>query len=269
MKFSVLMSVYEREQPEFLRECLASLVAQTRLADEIVVVLDGRLPKTLLDVLAEFQAALPLKIVPMTENVGLGLALNEGISHCSYEWIFRMDTDDIALPQRFEQQCAFLEQQPEIVLLGGQIVEFLDNPNETTAARRVPFRLPEIVEFSKKRNPFNHMTVAYQKAAVQQVSGYVHHWYMEDYNLWLRMLAAGFQAANLSENLVAARTGAGMLGRRRGWAYIKSEWQLFELKRQLGLQTIFSGLLCFILRTLPRLLPEKILQKIYQIIRLT
>lgn len=268
MRFSVLMSLYAAEQPEFLRACLTSLVMQSQTADEIVVVLDGKLPENLMAVLREFQAALPLKTVPLAENVGLGHALNIGLQHCVFDWVFRMDTDDIALPERFALQCAFLQKHDDVVLLGGQILEFLDKPNLTHAARRVPCQSSEIKQFSQWRNPFNHMTVAYRKEVVLRVGGYIHHLYMEDYHLWLRLLAAGFQAANLPDNLVLARTGAGMLTRRRGWQYIKSEWQLFRLKRSLNRQSLMAGLYCLALRVVPRMLPEFLLKKIYQLIHL-
>lgn len=117
MKFSVLMSLYHAEKPEFLRECLNSLQAQTRLADEMVVVFDGEIPPELVAVVSDFQAALNIKIVRLPENVGLGKALNFGINHCSHEHIFRMDSDDIALPQRFEQQCAFGNSTPKWLLV--------------------------------------------------------------------------------------------------------------------------------------------------------
>ena len=108
MKFSVLMSIYHREQPEFLRQCLQSLCAQTLAADEVVLVYDGLLTPQLEAVAKGFQAALPLKIVRLAENVGLGRALNEGLAHCSHDWVFRMDGDDICLPERFAFQAALV-----------------------------------------------------------------------------------------------------------------------------------------------------------------
>lgn len=267
MAFSVLMSLYHKEQADFLRACLQSLTEQTLLADEVVMVFDGALPESLQQVVADFQAALPLKIVRLPENVGLGKALNAGLAACSHQWVFRMDTDDIALPTRFAMQWAFIESHPHIALLGGQIAEFTHQPDDAYAHRSVPETLPEILAFAKKRNPFNHMTVAYRQDAVQQAGGYQHHLYMEDYNLWLRMLAQNVQAANLADVLVYARTGAGMLARRRGWAYVKSEWQLCCLKQQLHLQSFGKAWTSFFVRALPRMLPEKIVATIYQIIR--
>lgn len=262
--FSVLISVYAQEQSDFMQQCLESLCQQTLPANEIVIVFDGKLPCKFEQTILSFQAALPLKIIRLPENIGLAKALNEGIQHCSNEWIFRMDSDDIALSQRFEWQCHYIEQHPQISLLGGQISEFSGSLEQITSQRKVPLNLPEISQFSKKRNPFNHMTVAYKKSAVLAVGNYQQHCYMEDYNLWLRMLAQGFQAANLPETLVYARTGNNMLKRRRGWQYIKSEWQLSCLKRNLHIQSTLASLYYFLLRAIPRLLPIAILKKIYQ-----
>ena len=202
------MSVYRREQPAFLHECLQSLHVQTQPAHEIVVVLDGEITQDLQAALDEWRTRLPLKIVPLPQNVGLGKALNAGIEHCTHDYIFRMDSDDIAHPERFALQCAFLQQHPETDLLGGQIAEFDRHiPADSTRMnmRRVPLTHADIVRFSKKRNPFNHMTVAYRKSSLHRVGGYQHHLWMEDYNLWLRMLAAGMQCANLPQILVYAR----------------------------------------------------------------
>lgn len=267
MKFSVLLSLYAREQPEFLRACLHSLAAQTRAADDIVLVFDGTLPENLENVVHEFQPILPINIVRLPENVGLGRALNVGLSHCRHEWVFRMDTDDIALPERFALQCAFIQKQPKVQLLGGQIREFIHHPAHSHASRRVPTEWTQIKAFAKQRNPFNHMTVAYTQSAVARAGGYRHHLYMEDYHLWLRMLALDIQAANLPDTLVAVRTGAGMLARRRGRLYIRSEWQLMLLKRQLHTQNTLSALYSFALRATPRLLPETWLHHIYRLLR--
>lgn len=265
--FSVLMSLYVREKPVFLRACLESLCAQTLMPNEVVLVCDGALTDDLESVLTDFQAALPLKIVRLPENVGLGKALNAGLNACSHNWVFRMDTDDIALNTRFETQWRFIQNYPDLALLGGQIREFTDSPNDSHATRFVPLRLPEIIEFAKKRNPFNHMTVAYRKDAVLAAGGYQHLLYMEDYHLWLRLLTQGFQAANLPDVLVQARTGAGMLSRRRGWVYVKSEWQLCVLKQQWRVQSKIAAFWTFLLRAVPRMLPEKIVALIYRVIR--
>ena len=130
MNFSVLMSVYEKETPEYLQAALDSiLVNQTIMPTEVVVVEDGPLNDGLYDILEEFRKKFPcLKTVPLRKNVGLGDALNEGLKHCSYEWVARMDSDDIAVDTRFESQLTFIKHNPDIDLLGGNITEFLNSP---------------------------------------------------------------------------------------------------------------------------------------------
>ena len=269
MPFSVLISLYGRERPEYLRACLESLCAQTLPADEVVLVFDGALSEDLEAAVSDFQAALPLNIVRLPENVGLGRALDAGLRHCSHEWVFRMDSDDICLPQRFAEQCAYLAAHPDIRLLGAQIEEFDGNPGQARSLRRVPCDDAAIRRFAQWRNPFNHMTAAYTRSAVASAGGYRHHPYMEDYNLWLRMLASGVRAANSDSVLVRARAGTAMMARRRGWHYVQSEWQLFRLKRQLRFQAALPALYCFALRALPRLLPAALLEKLYRIVRRT
>ena len=261
MKFSVLMSLYIKENPEYLRACFASLVAQTRPADEIVLVFDGAVTPELEAVVDEFKSQLPLKLVKLPQNLGLGKALNEGLLHCSYDWVFRMDTDDICVPERFEKQTAFINAHPDTIIFGGQIVEFGQNINDIVAYRNVPTDAVSIVKFTRKRCPFNHMTVAYQKNAVLDCGGYED--LQEDYYLWIKLIAKNQQVANLPDILVYARVGNGMVGRRRGLNHAKAEWRLFKLKYRLGIQGFVSGLFTFALRSASRLLPTALLKAIY------
>ena len=122
MKFSVLMSLYIKENPQYLRECFESLVAQTHPADEIVLVFDGAVTPELEAVVSEFETKLPLNLVKLPKNLGLGKALNEGLKHCSHDWVFRMDTDDICVPERFAKQVAFIEQHPDTIISVGRLL---------------------------------------------------------------------------------------------------------------------------------------------------
>ena len=147
-------------------------MAQTHPADEIVLVFDGAVTPELEAVVSEFEAKLPLSLVKLPKNLGLGKALNEGLKHCSHDWVFRMDTDDICVPERFAKQVAFIEQHPDTIIFGGQIAEFGENIQDIVAYRHVPTEAQDIVKFTQKRCPFNHMTVAYQKSAVINCGGY-------------------------------------------------------------------------------------------------
>lgn len=264
--FSVLMSLYYKESPLFLNDCFESIwIKQTVKPDEIVLVLDGPVGTELQKCVDSWKDQIGdnLKIVPLSKNIGLGMALNEGLKHCSNEWVFRMDTDDICVEKRFEYQLQFIKDNPNVVLFGGQILEFDQNVDHADKLKSAPEKYTDILSFSKKRNPFNHMTVAYKKSIILSLHGYQHHLFMEDYNLWLRVISKGHEVANLSQVLVYARVGNGMHARRRGSEYIKSEKQLLNLKMALKTQSLISAYITFILRSLFRFLPSNLLGFIY------
>ena len=266
MNFSVLLSLYIKEKPEFLKECLESLKNQTLPATEIIMVFDGAITTELEEVVTLYFNILPIKIIRLPRNVGMGNAFNEGLKNCSYEWVFRMDTDDICLPYRFERQVDFIKQNSNIVLIGSHIAEFNTSINDIVSYRKIPIGNKAIREYSLYRTPFNHMTVAYKKQIALEAGGYSSY-LLEDYSLWLRIIAKGYEVGNIDDVLVYARIGNNMVSRRRGKEYIKGEWQLFKLKRSLKLQGLFLGFLTFLLRVIPRMLPTIALKMIYKILR--
>ena len=267
IKFSVLISIYYYEKAEYLNLCLSSLYNQAIYADEIVLVCDGPISEALECEIQQWKEVLPLKVIRLLDNVGLGRALNEGITQCSNEWIFRMDADDICEDSRFEKQIQYIMDNPDVVLLGGQIQEFDENMNNILGNRTVPSTNQDIRNFALSRNPFNHMTVAYRKSVVLEVGGYQHHLYMEDYNLWLRIIEKGYEVHNLVDVLVKARTGNAMYERRKGIEYIRSEFKIAQLKASLNLQNTIMAYVFFIMRAISRILPTKLLGVVYRYLR--
>lgn len=220
-KFSVLLSVYYKEKPKFFDNALESIYNQTVKADEWVIVKDGAIPDELQDVIDKFKQYedVSIKEVTLEENNGLGIALSMGIPECSNELIARMDTDDIAVPNRFELQLAAFEKNPELDICGGQIIEFEDNPEKPIAERKVPLIHDEIVEYQKLRCSFNHMTVMYKKSKVLEAGNYQDCPLMEDDWLWVRMILAGAKCVNIDEYLCKVRTNRDMIARRGGLKY--------------------------------------------------
>ena len=222
MSFSVLLSLYYKENPIFLRQSLDSVFSQTLPPDEVVLVEDGPLTEELYAVVREYSQDHPeMKVVSLPKNAGLGRALNEGLKHCSHELVARMDTDDIALPDRFEKQISYMTAHPECDLLGGQIDEFMEDESEIRCSRIVPCTHEKIIERLKSRSPFNHMSVVMLRSRVIAVGNYLDWHFHEDYFLWIRMAVAGYSFANLPDTLVNVRTGKGMYQRRGGWKYFK------------------------------------------------
>ncbi len=238
MKCSVLMSVYEKENPEFLKLALESIYDnQSRKPDEIVVVFDGKLTDELYRVLDDFRCGKEdiVFYYPQEINRGLGEALKVGAEKCTGDYIFRMDTDDISLPDRFEKQIAYMEKNPDIDVLGTNIAEFNVSTEEKMRLRVCPVKHKDIVKMSKKRNPMNHVTVCIKRSALEKSGGYKAMMLVEDYYLWLRMIVSGCKLENMDETLVYVRVGNGFLSRRSANIRIAS-WdkiQKFMLKHKM------------------------------------
>ncbi len=231
--YSVLMSVYYKEKPEYLKQAIASIQAQTLPTDDFVLVCDGPLNDALDAVIAKKQQEMgeTLNVVRLAKNGGLGNALNEGIKHCKNELVARMDSDDIAYQDRCEKQIAVFYKHPEVSICSGIVEEFTSTPDVVDAKRVPPEAHEEIVEFAKKRNPFNHPCVMYKRSAVEAVGSYQDFYLLEDYYLWLRMLMAGYQGYNIQEPLLHMRAGSDMYLRRAGWKYAKTQARLFKFMK--------------------------------------
>lgn len=234
--YSVLMSVYHKEKPEYLKQAIESIQAQTLSTNDFVLVCDGPLNEPLDSVIAAKQQEMgeSLHVVRLVKNSWLGNALNEGIKHCKNELVARMDSDDIAYPDRCGKQIAVFNTHPEVSICSGIVEEFTTDPNTVDTKRVPPETNTEIVEFAKKRNPFNHPCVMYKKSAVEAVGSYQDFYLLEDYYLWLRMLMAGYQGYNIQEPLLHMRAGSDMYLRRAGWKYAKTQAKLFKFMKQQG-----------------------------------
>ena len=231
--FSVLLSVYFKESPFYIVQCLDSIFRQSLLPDEIVLVKDGVLPVELNDVITKHkQKYLNLKVISLPVNQGLGKALNEGLKHCSYDLVARMDTDDIAKPERFEKQVKIFQKHPEVDVVGSWIDEFEGDISHVISVRRLPECYEEILSFAKKRNPINHPVVMFRKKAVLAAGGYQHFPLFEDYYLWVRMLMNGAKFYNIQESLLYFRSSPDMFKRRGGLKYVGTEvrFQIFLLR---------------------------------------
>ena len=228
--FSVLLSLYIKEHPSYLKQSLDSLLAQTLLPDEIILVEDGPLTVELDAVVSDYMARCPiLKVVALPQNMGLGKALNEGLKHCSYDLVARMDTDDIAKPCRFEKQVAVFEQHPEVDACSAWIDEFEGNISQIASVRKLPERHTEIVQYAKGRNPLNHPVAMFRKSAVLAAGGYQHFPLFEDYYLWIRMLMNGSTFYNIQESLLYFRFSPEMFKRRGGWKYAVDEMKFQQM----------------------------------------
>lgn len=222
--YSVLMSVYEKERPEFLRQSIDSMLCQTVPTDDFVLVCDGPLPEPLERTVEEYEKKCcgVMHVVRLSENQGLGAALNAGLSACRNELVARMDSDDISVPRRCALQLAEYERRPELSVLSGTVLEFENHTENVISEKKLPLTNEEIIHYAGLRNPFNHPAVMYRKSAVIQTGGYRQAPLHEDYDLWTRMLMKGYPCGNLPDPLVYMRVDEGFYQRRGGLQYCKT-----------------------------------------------
>mgnify|MGYP002624599056 CR=1 FL=1 len=236
--FSVLLSVYKNDNPEHFRIALESITSdQTVRPSEVILVVDGPVPNGIDEVISDVQkdASKLYHIIRFDKNQGLGIALQKGMEVATNDIVIRMDSDDIAVPDRLDRQIRFMISHQDVAICGGQIEEFVDEENNIVGKRMVPCSNDDIRNYMKSRCPFNHMTVALRRSEVLRAGNYQPWFWNEDYYLWIRMMLAGCKFANLLETLVHVRVGKDMYARRGGMKYFKSEEgiQRFMLKNHL------------------------------------
>lgn len=265
MHYSVLMSVYWNESPAFLKSAIDSVLQQTVKTDDFLIVWDGKLTLELEHVLEEYQCNYLdiIRFLKIETNVGLGEALRRGVMECKNSLIARMDSDDIAVPERMEWQLEAFCKKPELALCGGQIEEFSINSDFPENSRIVPCKYEEILIYAKKRNPMNHMTVMFRKQAVLEAGNYLTMDYAEDYYLWVRMLVKDFYLINLPQILVKARVGNGMIRRRGGVHYAVSLTKLMSRFLRMGFLSKREYLVNICIRIMISLLPSNLRKVVY------
>lgn len=222
--YSVLISVYKNERACFLEQSLESMVNQTLRPDEIVLVKDGELTAELDSVIADFSDSYPglFNVVALSENVGLGRALDEGLNHCRNELVARMDSDDISLPERCELQIKEFRENPALSIIGTMVDEFYDDPANIVSVRAVPVSHDDIVKFMKRRSAFNHPSVMYKKSEVLRCGAYGKMRRKQDMDLFSRMMNSGCKAMNVDKSLLLFRSNEDNFKRRKSWSYCRS-----------------------------------------------
>lgn len=236
MTYSVLMSVYKNETVENFEKSIKSLLNQTVMPCQIVLVRDGAVYEKLQSSIDKYVSEYPdlFTYLPLSENGGLGNALKYGLPYCKCELVARMDTDDICVPDRFERQLDFIRNNPDVDVVGGNISEFSTEPDEIIDYRTVPEAHEEIIEYLKTRSPFNHVTVMFRKSAVLNVGSYEDIYLLEDWHLWVKLCLSGSKFANINAVLVNVRI-SDMSNRRGGFKYYQSCKKLLRFMKDNGL----------------------------------
>lgn len=226
IRFSVSMCVYKNDDAEHFHTAIESIINQIVKPDEIVLVVDGPIPKSIDDVIRIYENEDYFKVIRLPQNVGHGNARRISLKNCRYELVALMDADDISLPDRFEKQVKCFKADSALSIVGSNIKEFIDTTENIVGIRKVPENDFEIKKYLKMRCPFNQVTVMFKKTEVEKAGGYQDWYQNEDYYLWIRMFMCGSKFMNLNESLVLVRVGREMYKRRGGFMYFRSEAKL-------------------------------------------
>lgn len=261
----MLMSCYGGDDPDFLERAVRSVTDEQTLApSEMVLVVDGPLPALLQGRVEQVVArsSVPVRLVRLPVNSGLGPALNAGLAACAHEIVARMDADDVSMPHRFAVQVPLVSDRFD--LLGSAITEFVDDPEVSRATRPVRTTESAIASGMRLRQSFNHPTVVFRASTVERVGGYQPLPSLEDYWLFARIVSSGARVGNVAEPLVAYRVGAGAYARRGGASLARSEWELQRRLRSIGFTTRSQFTRNVLVRVGYRIVPETVRRTAYR-----
>lgn len=265
-KYSVLMTVYKKDKPQDFLLSLESMCQQTISPDEIVIVKDGPISKSLQDVIDSCKEKYSINFneVQLSVNKGLGLALNVGIEHCHNELIARMDADDYSMPQRCEKQLEAFMSNQKLDIVGCSVSEFIDDINNIVGYRKVPLNNKQIYQFAKKRDPFNHPTVMYRKSLLEKVGKYSDYRKNQDTDLWIRMLQNHAECLNLDGDLFRFRFDEGTYQKRKSWVNTKILIEIRYKAWKSGFNSLGDFLLIALTQTAMYIFPVALQKFLYK-----
>ena len=240
-KFSVAMSIYKNDDPQYLKIALDSIIIdQTLKPAEVVIVGDGPVPESLTNAVRTGTArgkeeGIEVRFLPQDHNRGLGEALRIACENCRYDYIARMDSDDISLPDRFEKQMRVFDEHPEVGMVGGMITEFVDSPDNIVDSRVLPLDNEGIYRMMQTRCGVNHVTVIIRKSDLMEAGNYSGRFRQEDFYLWARMMKNKVVIQNIPDVVVNVRSGADQFARRGGMKYFHEHMKVFKFMYHEGL----------------------------------
>ena len=263
-KYSVLTTLYEKEKPQYLRQCLDSMLSQTIPPDEYVIVKDGELNQDLENVLSEYSEKYNIfKILSLEVNSGCGPASIVGMKACTNDLVARIDSDDISLPNRCELELELFSNEDDLVVVGTDIYEFDKDPDKIIAIKRMPYSPEEIYQFGKRRNPINHSTVMMRKSIVMQYGGYAPIRRSLDLELFTKLLLNGCKCRNIGIPLVKFRTGNERVKRKKNWLNFKCDLEVYKRNYQKKYMGVTDFVVVFLRQIIFFLMPSKIAGFLY------
>lgn len=217
-----------RDAARWLRECVDSALAECRPGDRVLVVDDGSR-----DDPASVLPDDPRLSVIHQPPLGIVAAMENGRRALGTPLIARLDADDVALPGRIVAQVAAMEANPRLGAIGGRARMRADTGDVPEGMRRYTEWVNSVDDPRAQilvESPLFHPAVLYRADAVEQIGGYRDGDFPEDYDLWLRLVEAGWELAALPQDVVWLRDRPGRLTRtdpryaRRAFGPLKRDW---------------------------------------------
>ncbi len=225
---AVIMSVYRTDSFNFVKDAIDSILSQTYPCT-LYLYQDGPVStdiSRLLDTITNTNDNVILIVSDV--NRGLAYALNVMIEHVlseGYDFIARMDSDDISRPTRIAKQIAYFKQNPDVDVLGASCREF--GASYALVEKHLPKSHAELVDFSVARCPFIHPTVMFRTRLFFNGVRYPTDTKLtEDMALWLKLIEDGYRLANLNEVLLDYRLNENAIKRRQGIGKAISEFDI-------------------------------------------
>lgn len=264
IKFSCLMSVYKNDKVENVKIAIDSILNQTVVPNQFVIMIDGPISDELKEVLLNYEKKCNIiHLFFRDENQGLGITLNEGLQHCKYDYVARMDADDESCNNRFEEQIKILTDNSDIDVVGCNVIEYDEFLKNAICEKKVPQYNENIKRYAKKRNPINHPTVMFKKDVVLNCGSYEDCKYFEDYYLWIKLLNNNCIFYNIQKPLYKFRAGKSMYERRGGISYINCIKEFETRIYKIGYISIFTCINNIIKRSIVAILPNGVRTFLY------
>jgi glycosyltransferase involved in cell wall biosynthesis len=263
---SVLLPVHAGVDAAHLDQAIGSLLTQTRPPDEVVVVEDGPLEPSQLRLLDRLEERMSPRVVRLRlqVNQGAGVANDAGLRAASGTWIAKADADDINLPHRLATQLAAVR-STSVDVCGAAMGEFEEASSVLTGVRKAPLTHEAVARRMRWNNPINHPTAFYRREVALRVGGYPAMRYMQDYDLFARMLAGGARMLNLADVLVLFRADPAMFERRAALAG-STERELQRNLHRYGITSRAQRVRNLVLRQAFRRLPRGVMRRAHALL---
>lgn len=267
-KLAVVMSLYRSDILQYVSLAIQSILNQTYNKFDFYIQYDGYVQKDVDEYLTSIKDT-RIHIYHRDENKGLAQSLNDLLAvvmPLGYEYIARMDADDISLPERFEKQIAYLETHSQTECLGAWAIEINSDGSEFYR-KQMPVTHKECYDFFMKRDCMIHPTVMFRRSYIEKAGFYsVDTYFGEDTMMWAQGFAVGCKFANLPEYLFKFRLNDDFFNRRRGWRHAKGiltlRWKVNKM-----LHYPLKAYLYAIAYAGAKMMPTPILNLIYRKVR--